>query len=278
MTSTEGTNDQAAVWNGPGGHGWVVMQDALDELFRPFEVLLADLAAAAGSRSVLDVGCGTGGTTLALARRVGADGACTGIDISEPMITAARERAAKAGVNAEFIRADAEQHHFTPERFDTIVSRFGVMFFADPVRAFENLHRATVRAGGLHVIVWRDPAENPFMTTAETAAAPIIELPPRTPGGPGQFAFADQTRVRGILGDAGWRDVDLQPVDIECVMAEQHLEPYLTQLGSLGRALTNLDSSTRADIIDAVLPAFDRFRVDGDVRFTAACWVVTAVA
>ena len=271
-------HDQAAVWNGPGGHGWVAMQDVLDELFRPFEILLADTAATMESRSVLDVGCGTGGTTLALARRLSPDAECTGIDISEPMITAARERAEHAEVAAEFIRADAELHPFTPERFDTIVSRFGVMFFADPARAFENVRRATAPAGSLCVIVWRDPAENPFMTTAETAAAPLIELPPRTPGGPGQFAFAEPTRVRGILGDAGWHDVDLQPIDVECSMPERHLEPYLTHLGSLGRALTTMDAEARAQIIGAVLPAFDRYRVGGDVRFTAACWVVTAAA
>ena len=144
-------------------------------------------------RRVLDVGCGTGSTTLAVARLLGAKGRCTGIDISEPMIAAARARAEREGTPASFIRADAQTHAFEPASFDMIISRFGVMFFDDSVRAFANLRRAARDDAELRFIAWRSAAENPFMTTAERAAAPLLpNLPARRPDAPGQFAFADR--------------------------------------------------------------------------------------
>ena len=156
-----------------------------------------------GSR-VLDVGCGTGSTTLAVARRLGAKGRCIGIDISEPMIAAARARAEREGTPASFIRADAQTHAFEPASFDMIISRFGVMFFDDSVRAFANLRRAARDDAELRFIAWRSAAENPFMTTAERAAAPLLpNLPARRPDAPGQFAFADRRRVYSILEESG---------------------------------------------------------------------------
>ena len=154
----------------------------------------------AGGR-VLDVGCGTGSTTLAVARRLGAKGRCIGIDISEPMIAAARARAEREGTPASFIRADAQTHAFEPASFDMIISRFGVMFFDDSVRAFANLRRAAKQTPSLRFIAWRSAAENPFMTTAERAAAPLLpNLPARRPDAPGQFAFADRDRVHAHPG------------------------------------------------------------------------------
>src|SRR5690349_15766118 len=124
-------DEQATLWNGPAGRAWVDAQEPLDQMFQPFEdLLVAAIAAGSGGR-VLDVGCGTGSTTLAVARRLGPTGRCKGIDISEPMLAAARARAAREGVPASFIRADAQVHAFAPASFDMIISRFGVMFFED---------------------------------------------------------------------------------------------------------------------------------------------------
>ena len=112
------------------------------------------------------------------------------------MIAVARARAAEEGSAATFISADAETHRFEPPTFDTIVSRFGVMFFGDPVRAFTNLRLAASKDAALTCIVWRSAAENPFMTTAERAAAPLLpDIPPRRTDGPGQFAWADDRKV-----------------------------------------------------------------------------------
>jgi SAM-dependent methyltransferase len=230
---------------------------------------------------VLDVGCGTGATTLAVARLLAsAKGDCVGIDISEPMIAAARERARREGFPATFICADAQRHAFAPASFDMIISRFGVMFFDSPVQAFENLRQAARGGAALRALAWRSPAENPFMTTAERAAAPLLpDMPARQPGAPGQFAFADSERVSSILEESGWTGVDIQPMDVECAMPEKDLHGYFTRLGPVGLMLQEeSDERKRAQVIGAVRAAFEPFVRGGEVRFTAACWMIGAQA
>jgi SAM-dependent methyltransferase len=266
-------------WNGCAGRAWVDSQQLLDRILQPYEDLLVEFVAAAPAGSVLDVGCGTGSTTLAVARLPGTQRRSVGIDISEPMIAAARARAAQERVPATFIADDAETHVFEPAIFDVIVSRFGVMFFDDSVAAFANLRRAARSGARLWFVVWRDPAENPFMTTAERAAAPFVpNIPARQPDAPGQFAFADRSRVHRILDDSGWTGIDIRPLDIPCSLPEKQLKPYLTRLGPLGRALDQADEPTRERIVEAVRAAFDPFVHGAEVRFTGACWVVSARA
>jgi ubiquinone/menaquinone biosynthesis C-methylase UbiE len=278
MNAAQPTYDeQTKHWNATAGCAWVDAQELLDQMFKRLEDLLVD-AVAAGSR-VLDVGCGTGGTTLAVAHRLGGEGHCAGADVSEPMIAAARARAEREGAPASFIVADVQTHPFERASFDAIISRFGVMFFNDPVQAFANMRRAATDDAALHVIVWRSAEENPFMTTAERAAAPLLpNLPARPTDGPGQFAFADPQRVAAILEGGGWADVDLQAIDVECTLPETELIGYFTRLGPVGLTLQGEDERTRAQVIDAVRPAFDPFVQGTDVRYTAACWRVSARA
>lgn len=276
-TAQHSEHAQARLWNGPSGRAWVDTQDVLDGMFRPFEARLVDVVRISGARRVLDVGCGTGSTTLAIARALGADGCCTGIDVSAPMVVRAEQRARRSGMAAHFVCADAEAFPFAA-RFDLLVSRFGVMFFADPVRAFANLRRAAVPGGRLHAIAWRGPDDNPFMTIAERAAAPLLALPARAPVAPGQFAFADRRRVQRILHDSGWTGIDIRPLDLACTMPEPALLPYLSRMGPVGLLLQEADQATRAQVIATVRAGFAPF-VDGtQVRFTAACWQVEARA
>jgi SAM-dependent methyltransferase len=280
MSSTHQRDDeQQKLWNGPAGHAWVEEQATLDRMFLPFERLLANFVAAESSRRVLDVGCGTGTTTLAAARTLGAHARCTGIDISEPMIDAARARASREGTPVRFICDNAQTYTFDGASFDAIISRFGVMFFDDPIQAFANLRHAAAPDAALCVIAWRSAAENPFMTTAERAAAPLLpNLPARRPDAPGQFAFAHSDRVRAILEQSGWTGVAIQPLDAECTLPESELVPYLTRLGPVGLSLPGTDESTRARIVETVRAAFEPY-VDGiDVRFSAACWHIQARA
>jgi SAM-dependent methyltransferase len=271
-------DEQRKRWNGPAGHAWVDAQAVLDRLLEPLEGCLADLAASLRPDRLLDVGCGTGSTTVAIARRLGAASECVGVDISEPMLAAARNRAAREGVPAAFICADAQTYAFEPTRFDLIVSRFGVMFFQDSVAAFANLRRAASDDGQLGLIVWRGPADNPFMTVAASAAASVLPLPERQPDAPGQFALANDRRVYGILHDSGWSAIDVQPIDIACTMPEPELIGYFTRFGPVGMALHDADDRTRARVIEAVRPAFDPYVHGHEVRFTAACWMVAARA
>ncbi|WP_151477453.1 class I SAM-dependent methyltransferase [Streptomyces albicerus] len=280
MDVTRRTDDeQAARWSGTAGHAWVEAQAVLDDVLRPFEGLLVEAVSSVHGGQVLDVGCGTGSTTLAVARRLGSAGRCVGIDISEPMITAARARAEREGTPASFIHADAQEHAFEPATFDAVISRFGVMFFNDSVRAFANLRSAARDGAGLRFITWRGPAENPFMTTAERAAAPILpNLPARRPDEPGQFAFADPDRIERILTESGWAGIDVQPIDVACTLPERELVPYFTRLGPVGLVLPEVDEQTRAQVVETVRAAFDTFVQGTEVRFTAACWMVDARA
>ncbi|MGI5192354.1 class I SAM-dependent methyltransferase [Streptomyces sp. CA-288835] len=280
MDATRRTDDeQAARWSGPAGNAWVDAQAVMDELLRPFEELLVEAMSVGPGGHVLDVGCGTGSTTVAVARQLGPAGRCVGVDISEPMLSAARARAEEAGTPASFIHADAEDHAFGSAVFDAVISRFGVMFFNDSVRAFSNLRSAAKDEAELRFITWRGPAENPFMTTAERAAAPFLpNLPARKPDEPGQFAFADPDRIHRILTESGWTGIDIQPIDVACTLPEKELVGYFTRFGPVGVALREVDEQTRAQVVETVRVAFETYVQGSDVRFTAACWMVGARA
>ncbi len=272
-------DEQTTLWNGNAGRAWVEMQELLDRILKPFEELLVEAVRAGPGARVLDIGCGTGSTTLAVARLLGTKGRCIGVDISEPMIAAARARAEQEGTPANFICANAQSHALEPASFDMIISRFGVMFFNDSVEAFANLRRAASHAAEFRFIAWRSAAENPFMTTAERAAAPLLpNLPARRPDAPGQFALADESRVCRILEDSGWAEIDVRPIDVVCTLAEQELVRYVTRLGPVGLILQEADDRTRTQVIEAVRAAFEPYVHGAEVRFTAACWMVSARA
>lgn len=279
MSVTDPPNQQQAHhWNAVAGPTWVEMQDITDRMLAPFEARLTQRAFPGVGRRVLDVGCGAGATTLAMARRLGPDGLCLGVDISAPLVAAAKARAETEGLRgAAFIEADAQTQRFDAGVFDAVISRFGVMFFDDPVAAFANLRAATAPGGRLTFMAWRSPAENPFFVTAAMALAPFAPPPaPMAPDAPGQFAFADEARVRGILDAAGWTDIGLARVDEVCPMRRSDLAAYITRMGPAAVALRDADDTTRARAIAALETAFEPF-IDGDmVRVNAACWEVSA--
>lgn len=277
--TNETARDQSGRWNGSAGRAWIDAQAVLDQVFKPFETLLVEAAVEGSYRHVVDVGCGTGGTTVAIARQLGERGDCLGIDISAPMIAAARARAERDNVPARFACANAQVYAFEPASVDLIVSRFGVMFFDDPIAAFANLRRAAADGAELRCIAWRGAADNPFMTTAERAAAPLLpNLPVRKADEAGQFAFANRQRVAAIVERSGWSDVEIRALDVPCALPARELLTYITRLGPVGLLLQEADEQTRARVIDAVRPAFQQWVQDDEVRFTAACWLVRARA
>ena len=269
--------EQAALWNDRAGRSWAELCDMLDRMLAPFVPLLLDAVGPVDGRAVLDIGCGAGAVTLAAAR----NGArCLGVDISAPLIEAARSRARHLGAaSADFVQGDAQTWSFAPAGFDAIVSRFGVMFFADPEAAFRNLHRAARPGARLACLTWRGAADNPFMTAAERAAAPLLpQLPVRAEDAPGQFGFADPDRVRAILAAAGWRDAAVRAADVTCTLSEADLAVYARRMGPVGQLLPTLDDALRGEVEERVDGAFRPFVRDGAARFAAACWMVTAQA
>src|SRR5262249_14706191 len=152
-------------------------------------------------------------------------------------------RAAREGASAEFVLANAQTYAFAPGAYDAIISRFGVMFFDDPIAAFANLRQAAIEHATLRFIAWRSADANPFMTTAQRAAAPFLpNLPVRQPDAPGQFAFSDGSRVHGILDASGWASIEIRPIDVECTLSETALDQYVTNFGPVGRALAEADA------------------------------------
>jgi len=274
--SHETNRDQATLWNQTSGQAWVEMQSLLDALLVPFNELLLQHSVRNDTTHVLDVGCGAGATTLSVARGLGPRGSCLGVDLSAPLTEMATKRAREEGLkNATFVQADAQTHPFEPGRFDAVLSRFGVMFFDDPVAAFINIRRAACSGAPLSFVAWRSPAENPFMTMAPRAAAPLLPtLVPPEPDTPGQFGFADPDRVRRILQASGWKAIDIRPVDVPMSMALPDLLTYITKMGPVGRALGEVDEHKRAQVTAAVHAACQPFIRGEMAHFSAACWLV----
>ena len=267
--------EQIDYWNGAAADIWVAQQERLDRQLEPLgRAALRALAPGPGEH-VLDVGCGSGQTTLQLGDAVGPGGSVVGVDVSSQLLAAARRRNELAQV--AFERADAQTHAFD-QPFDAIYSRFGVMFFADPVAAFANLRRALKSGGRMAFVCWRAEAANPIMTLPMTAAAKHLPPlpPPQDPDAPGPFAFADSARLARILEAAGFRSVAIAPHD-EPIGGNDHagtLELAL-HLGPLGRYLRE-HPERHAAVIDAVRDAIEPFIVNGIARIPSATWIVTA--
>src|SRR4051794_27854808 len=197
----EGNADQIAYWNGPGGQRWADRQQAQDILLAPVADILIKRARPAFGERVLDVGCGSGAISIAVAEKVGPTGHVLGIDISAPMLARARQ-IAPSGLPIEFEHADATVYPFPPATFDILVSRFGVMFFAEPVLSFANMRKSLKPSGRVAFACWREPRENPlFMAPLQAVYKHVPRLPQLGPEEPGPFAFASEQRVRRILSE-----------------------------------------------------------------------------
>jgi SAM-dependent methyltransferase len=272
--------DQIAYWNGAGGQRWADRQPVQDILLQPVADILIDRARIKAGERVLDVGCGSGSTTFAFARAVGPSGHVMGIDISGPMLARAREVTPK-GAPVEFVLADATVHSFTPENFDLLASRFGVMFFADPAAAFGNIRKALKPGGRLVFVCWRAPTENVWAFAPLMAARPFLpEQPPADPYAPGPFAFADSARLKGILESAGFKNVAIDKLDTVMHMAHTAADAarFSLTIGPLSRAAAELDDATRAKIVEKVTAALKPYETAAGVTPPAACWLVSARA
>ena len=275
---------QAEHWNtGDGVAHWVTNQARYDRMHAPFTALILAAAALRPGGTVLDVGCGCGGTTLAAARLV-APGQAVGLDLSGPMLAQARAGAEAAGLaNAVFQQGDAQVHELEPDTFGTVISRFGVMFFADPVAAFANIRSATRPGGRLVFVCWQPMAANQWMLVPGAALAE--HLPPPGPGpgdGPGMFAFADPDRLRQILAAAGWTDIGITSEHASILVGgggsvDDTVEFLRT--ATQGRTmLAGADAATAARALASLRAALAPYADADGVHLGAAVWLVQAVA
>jgi SAM-dependent methyltransferase len=272
--------DQIAYWNGPGGQHWADRQQTQDIVLAPVSDVLIDRAKARAGERIVDVGCGCGATTIALAQKVGPTGHVLGIDISAPMLARARQLA-PAGLPADFILADATVYPFDPASFDLTVSRFGVMFFAEPALSFANLRRALRPSGRLTFACWRNPRENPFfMSPLQAVYKHAPKLPQPGPEDPGPFSFASEARVHRILGEAGFSGIEMEPCNLSLDIAvgrglDAAVEAAL-EIGPAARALAEQPPEVRAAATNSIREALAPFARGQAVPLSAAIWIVTA--
>jgi len=284
MADAPANAEQIEYWNERGGPQWVQRQERLDAQISPFGLVALDKAAAQRGESALDVGCGCGQTSLALAERVGPQGSVTGVDISQPMLGRARERQQEQQLeNLTFINADAQAHQFESASVDLIFSRFGVMFFDDARKAFGNLRIALQSGGRLCFICWQELKKNDWVRVPLQAAAQHIPLPPPPePGTPGPFAFADPDRVRDILESAGFRDVNLQSyetdMDLGGATGIEGAVEFLLAIGPVATLLRESDEATRTRVADAIRKALAPYEEGDSVNLHSATWIVQARA
>jgi SAM-dependent methyltransferase len=269
---------QVEYWNAAAGATWARYHDQLDRQIAPLGLeALRALAPTAGER-VLDIGCGCGHTTLEIAARVRPGGVVAGIDISAPMLEIARRMVAPSGAGRmEFLQADAQVADVGRSTFDAGYSRFGVMFFGDPVAAFANLRRALRSGGRLGFVCWRPLAANPWMSEPLEAARPFLPpLAPPEPTAPGPFAFADERRVRAILGEAGFSEIGIRAFDAEIGVGgiDETLRLAL-RVGPLGAALRD-NPSYEDRLTDPVSAVLARYLTSRGVMMPASVWIVTA--
>jgi SAM-dependent methyltransferase len=272
--------EQIEHWNAAAGESWAALSDRLDRLVGPLGEVAMDTLALAGAEHVVDVGCGCGQTTIELSRRIGEWGEVLGVDVSVPMLGVAKSRAARAGLaNVRFLDSDAQTHPFDAGAAKAVFSRFGVMFFSDPVAAFTNIHHALSSSGRLAFVCWRTMSENPVMTVPMQAALPHLPEAPAAaadPFAPGPFAFADRDRLFGILSGAGFHDIEIRPHDqpVTTGDVEETIEISM-RIGPLGRILRE-QPGLQPHVVDAIRDAVTPFSSAAGVFFDSATWIVTA--
>lgn len=276
--------DMKEFWNGDAGRGWVRHQDRLDVMLKPFGDTVMDLAGPLTGADVLDIGCGCGDTTYELGRRVGASGKVTGLDISDPMLARARQRGTEEGVgNVDFLNLDAQRGRFRDGDCDIVFSRFGVMFFDDPVAAFSNLKAALKPDGRMAFVCWQPSADNLWVRIPVDVVRKHVDLPPPPgPEDPGEFAFGDADRINRIMSEAGFTDVSIEafepPITLAGGMNLDDTVEFTMLMGPASRAIaaSGDDEDLRQKLGTDLRAALAPYDSGNGVVMDAACWIVSA--
>jgi SAM-dependent methyltransferase len=277
---TEAPNEeQAGYWNGHEATHWLNEEGRYEAMLAPFTEHLLRAAAVEHSDRALDVGCGCGATTRAIGRSA-ADGHALGVDLSRQLIGRAEQRAQEEGLtNVRFKSADAQVHAFVRSGFDLVISRLGVMFFADPVSAFANIASALRPSGRLAVVCWAGALDNEWIAVPGVAAAGHLALPgPGDPGGPGLFSLADPDQLSTTLGRAGFVAVDIEALSVPLLLGCDVTDTvrFLEATGMGQRLLKDADAPTRARVREAIGAALEPYLTEDGIRLGSKSWLATA--
>lgn len=261
---------------------WLELEDRLEEVGGPPGRLAVDRLGLVSGQSVLDVGCGLGGTTVELASRTD-PGEVLGIDIAAGMITAAHDRATRLGLqNVRFEQADAQVDDLGKDRFDAAFSRFGVMFFSDPVGAFANIRKAMKAGASLSFVCWQSVFDNEWMLVPGMAAMSVVgPLPMPAAEEPGPFSLCDPERVRRVLGEAGFVEVEVDPHNDTIETSEDRIPELAltsTRVGAVREALQSADDETRQRVLQAIEDAMRDRVEEGTMRVSRGVLLVSAKA
>ena len=272
--------EQRARWNGIDGETWARHYDRMDRVLGPINGPLLAFAAPAVGSSVIDVGCGCGGPTIELGRMVGPSGRVTGLDVSEPMATRAKERS-REYANVTFLIGDAAELPLENLHADLMVSRFGVMFFGDPTAAFSNLRKGLMPGGRLRFVCWRPIHENPWLQIPLHAVYEHVpRMPKPAPEEPGPFSFADTERVTRILTAAGFATPSFTPLDVRLNLAAggtiEDAAVNASENGPARRALTGQTDDVRARAVESIRRALAPYASSTGVELAGAVWLVAA--
>lgn len=284
MTTADPEMMHAEDWAGELGDNWLRNLDLFEGMIAPIGEAVIAAAEAKRGETVLDVGCGGGATTMALAKAVVPEGTATGVDVSAALASATLQRAARAAIrNVSVINADATTARLQPHSYDLIFSRFGVMFFADPVAAFANLNRAMKKSGRLVFACWAPPTENEWILVVLGVLGKHLDLPAPVPRAPGPFAFAEPDYVTEILNKAGFRHVEIAPWKGVQYLAGKGSTPqsaahFVLNSLSVGDIVRKQSADMQAVIAHDVEEAFGPFAKREGVAMNATAWLVSARA
>ncbi len=278
MPMTVANVEMAAAWDGDEGQQWTEYADRYDAVAEPHLRRLLDAAGISVDDQVLDVGCGTGEATRRAARKA-ESGSALGVDLSGQMLTRAEERSrVECLTNVAFLQADVQVHQFDERAFDVVISRFGAMFFNDPVAAFRNIAKAMRPGARLSLLTWQELAKNEWLTSFRAALAAGRTLPVPPAGAPGPFGLAEPEGVRRILADAGFHDVDLVALD-EAVRFGSDADdawPFVASMGVVKGLTEDLDADARTTALERLRQALVAHESAAGVVFASAAWLVTA--
>lgn len=269
---------QAAEWDGPAGAHRTRHAAVFDDETRPHNERFRAAADVAPRDRVLDIGCGTGQTTRDAARAAVA-GSALGIDLSAQMLEHARRLSREEGLaNVSFLQADAQVHRFPAASFDVGISRFGTMFFADPVAAFGNIGHALVRGGRLVLMVWQVRDRNEWTTAIREALAGDNPPPPPPTDGPHPFSLADPAVAEGILTAAGFAGISFTDVREPVYYGPDPAVAFdvVRGLRSTRDLLAGLDAGEAERALDRLRVTLAAHRAAGGVFFDARSWIIAA--
>ena len=270
--------EQARAWDGTEGTQWTLHEERYEGSTAAHTVHLLRAAAIRPDDRVLDVGCGCGSTTREAAA-LAPGGLALGVDLSEQMLTRARERAANQGLrNVEFLKADAQANPFDPAEFDVVISKYGAMFFADPVAAFTNIADATRAGGRLALLAWAGLGANSWVTQIRAALAAGRVLPEPPANAPGPFGLADPDHARRVLGESGWGDVRLTEIAEPVRLGEDPDDAFafVSQMGITLGLLDGLDITTGDGCLRRLHETMREAMTDIGVVLPSKSWLIEA--